>query len=64
MSRARTARVRYVGMYDEVDVPALDLTAVKRGQPVTVPAAAAEDLLAQADWEPADTTSTTEERDV
>lgn len=52
-------RIRYTGMFAQVDVPAAGLAAVERGQVVTVADDVAASLTATADWEPAGTTTKT-----
>lgn len=51
MSAPETAKVKYVGEYDEIHVPSLGLRA-KRGEAVAVPLADAAALTQQAIWEP------------
>ena len=45
-------QVRYTGMFDEVMVPEVSLSAtVKRGEPIEADETLAQRLLAQPDWE-------------
>ena len=49
------AQIKYVGPFDEVEVPVLGITA-KQGVPVEIDTAPAQVLAEQADWELVDTT--------